>query len=72
MKKSQERNQDYLRERLDARGSHLTRQRVAANYLQLPINKPKKHVATNQRDGQMTYYVDAVVNSSFQRFNFNL
>src|SRR5699024_8130727 len=23
-----------------------------------PINAPKKHVATNQRDGPMTYYVD--------------
>jgi catalase len=24
----------------------------------LPINAPRKHVATNQRDGQMTYRVD--------------
>ncbi len=24
-----------------------------------PINAPKKHVATNQRDGQMAYHVDA-------------
>jgi catalase len=38
--------------------SDTQRHRVGANYLQLPINKPKKHVATNQRDGQMTYYVD--------------
>ncbi|RYZ55641.1 MAG: catalase, partial [Sphingobacteriales bacterium] len=34
------------------------RYRVGTNYLQLPINSPRKHVATNQRDGQMTYYVD--------------
>jgi catalase len=31
---------------------------VGTNYLQLPINAPKKHVATNQRDGQMQYRVD--------------
>ena len=28
------------------------------NYLQLPINSPKTHVATNQRDGQMAYHGD--------------
>lgn len=38
--------------------SDTQRYRVGANYLQLPINAPKKHVATNQRDGPMTYYVD--------------
>lgn len=38
--------------------SDTQRYRVGANYLQLPINAPKKHVATNQRDGQMTYFVD--------------
>jgi catalase len=38
--------------------SDTQRHRVGANYLQLPINAPKKHVATNQRDGQMTYHVD--------------
>ncbi len=38
--------------------SDTQRHRVGANYLQLPINAPKKRVATNQRDGQMTYYVD--------------
>ena len=38
--------------------SDTQRHRVGANYLQLPINAPKKHVATNQRDGQMTYRVD--------------
>jgi catalase len=38
--------------------SDTQRHRVGVNYLQLPINQPKKHVATNQRDGQMAYYVD--------------
>ena len=40
--------------------SDTQRYRVGANYLQLPINRPKKHVATNQRDGQMAYHVDGV------------
>jgi catalase len=38
--------------------SDTQRYRVGPNYLQLPINAPKKHVATNQRDGQMAYRVD--------------
>ncbi|MBN2980864.1 MULTISPECIES: catalase [Cohnella] len=38
--------------------SDTQRYRVGTNYLQLPINAPKKHVATNQRDGQMEYRVD--------------
>ncbi|WP_425444474.1 catalase KatX [Terribacillus aidingensis] len=38
--------------------SDTQRYRVGANYLQLPINAPKKHVATNQRGGQMEYRVD--------------
>lgn len=38
--------------------SDTQRHRVGTNYLQLPINAPKKHVATNQRDGQMAYQVD--------------
>ena len=38
--------------------SDTQRHRVGTNYLQLPINAPKTHVATNQRDGQMTYHVD--------------
>ncbi|WP_429725306.1 catalase KatX [Bacillus pumilus] len=38
--------------------SDTQRYRVGPNYLQLPINAPKKHVATNQRDGQMEYQVD--------------
>jgi catalase len=40
--------------------SDTQRHRVGTNYLQLPINRPKKHVATNQRDGQMAYHVDGV------------
>ena len=39
--------------------SDTQRYRVGPNYLQLPVNQPKNaHVATNQRDGQMAYYVD--------------
>ncbi|MGQ5110901.1 catalase KatX [Bacillus halotolerans] len=38
--------------------SDTQRYRVGANYLQLPINSPKKHVATNQQGGQMQYRVD--------------
>jgi len=38
--------------------SDTQRYRVGTNYLQLPINAPKTHIATNQRDGQMTYKVD--------------
>jgi catalase len=40
--------------------SDTQRHRVGTNYLQLPINRPRKHVATNQRDGQMAYHVDGV------------
>jgi catalase len=35
--------------------SDTQRHRVGPNYLQLPINAPKTHVATNQRDGSMAY-----------------
>lgn len=38
--------------------SDTQRYRVGTNYLQLPINAPKKHVATNQRGGQMSFFVD--------------
>ncbi|PEL09881.1 catalase [Bacillus sp. AFS017336] len=38
--------------------SDTQRHRVGTNYLQLPVNSPKTHVATNQRDGQMEYKVD--------------
>jgi catalase len=40
--------------------SDTQRHRVGPNYLQLPVNQAKNaRVATNQRDGQMAYYVDA-------------
>jgi len=38
--------------------SDTQRHRVGANYLQLPINAPKTHVATNQSGGQMQFKVD--------------
>jgi catalase len=39
--------------------SDTQRHRVGPNYLQLPVNQAKNsNVATNQRDGQMAYYVD--------------
>jgi catalase len=39
--------------------SDTQRHRVGANYLQLPVNSAKNaKVATNQRDGAMTYHVD--------------
>ncbi|SDD09806.1 catalase [Actinokineospora iranica] len=39
--------------------SDTQRYRVGPNYLQLPVNQPKNAlVRTNQRDSQMTYYVD--------------
>ncbi len=38
--------------------SDTQRYRVGPNYLQLPVNRPTAPVATNQRDGQMAYYVD--------------
>ena len=42
--------------------SDTQRYRVGPNYLQLPINAPqeKAKARTNQRDGQMTFYVDGV------------
>ena len=44
--------------------SDTQRHRVGANYLQLPINAPKKDVATNQRGGQMQYKVDLSPNQN--------
>ncbi|PRX96314.1 catalase [Allonocardiopsis opalescens] len=39
--------------------SDTQRHRVGPNYLQLPVNQARAaRVRTNQRDGQMTYYVD--------------
>jgi catalase len=40
--------------------SDTQRYRVGTNYLQLPINAPKRAVASNQRDGQMAYRQDLV------------
>ena len=39
--------------------SDTQRYRIGPNYLQLPINQPLVQPATNQRDGQMAYSVDA-------------
>ena len=39
--------------------SDTQRYRVGPNYLQLPINRAKSPVTTNQRDGQMAHYVDS-------------
>ncbi|MDD9206926.1 catalase [Georgenia sp. 10Sc9-8] len=39
--------------------SDTQRYRVGPNYLQLPVNAPKAPVRTNQRDGEMAYYVDS-------------
>lgn len=44
--------------------SDTQRHRVGTNYLQLPINAPKKRVATNQRGGQMSYHVDGAPDQS--------
>jgi catalase len=38
--------------------SDTQRHRVGPNYLQLPVNSPKRPVRTNQRDGAMAYHVD--------------
>ncbi|MEV5892298.1 catalase [Nonomuraea fuscirosea] len=39
--------------------SDTQRYRVGPNYLQLPVNQTKATCRTNQRDGQMTYFVDS-------------
>ncbi|MCA2174999.1 catalase [Nonomuraea glycinis] len=40
--------------------SDTQRYRVGPNYLQLPVNQAKNaEIRTNQRDGQMTYFVDS-------------
>ncbi|PZE20183.1 catalase [Paenibacillus xerothermodurans] len=41
--------------------SDTQRYRVGPNYLQIPINSPKKHVATNQHGGRMRYRPDRPV-----------
>jgi catalase len=50
--------------------SDTQRYRVGPNYLQLPINRPRVHVGTNQRDGQMTYYVDAIAEGENPHINY--
>lgn len=40
--------------------SDTQRYRIGTNYLQLPINAPRKKAVTNQRDGQMAYNQDLV------------
>ncbi|BAV04896.1 catalase [Filimonas lacunae] len=44
--------------------SDTQRYRVGPNYLQLPINAARNHVATNQRDGSMTFRVDQAVGAN--------
>ncbi len=50
--------------------SDTQRHRVGSNYLQLPINAPKKPVSSNQRDGQMTYRVDSVAHGANPHVNY--
>lgn len=52
--------------------SDTQRYRVGPNYLQLPINRPQSQVpvATNQRDGQMTYYVDGIQQGENPHINY--
>jgi catalase len=50
--------------------SDTQRHRVGPNYLQLPINRPQVNVATNLRDGQMTYYVDSLDNGANPHVNY--
>ncbi|MBF6591319.1 MAG: catalase, partial [Ktedonobacterales bacterium] len=50
--------------------SDTQRYRVGPNYLQLPINRPQVPVATNQRDGQMASYVDAIQEGENPHVNY--
>jgi catalase len=50
--------------------SDTQRYRVGANYLQLPVNRPQTHTATNQRDGNMAYYVDGVDKGTNPHINY--
>jgi catalase len=50
--------------------SDTQRYRVGANYLQLPINAPKTHVATNQQGGQMLYNADGVAAGANPHVNY--
>ena len=51
--------------------SDTQRYRVGPNYLQLPINAPLVKPATNQRDGQMAYSVDATGANSHVNYEPN-
>ena len=50
--------------------SDTQRYRVGPNYLQLPVNQPQTRVATNQRDGQMTYNVDGNQSGANPHINY--
>ncbi|MEX2047527.1 MAG: catalase [Chloroflexota bacterium] len=51
--------------------SDTQRHRVGANYLQLPVNMPKgAKASTNQRDGQMAYFVDGNTAGENKHINY--
>jgi len=50
--------------------SDTQRYRVGPNYLQLPINRPRVPVSTNQRDGQMAYENDSVQHGASPHVNY--
>lgn len=50
--------------------SDTQRYRVGPNYLQLPINRPRTRVATNQRDGQMEAYVESIEQGANPHVNY--
>jgi catalase len=50
--------------------SDTQRYRVGPNYQQLPINRPKVPVSTNQRGGQMEYHVDSVDHGANPHVNY--
>ena len=50
--------------------SDTQRYRVGPNYLQLPINRPRTAVSTNQRDGQMSHYVDGAASGVDPHVNY--
>jgi catalase len=50
--------------------SDTQRYRIGPNYLQLPINRPRCRVATNQGGGPMSHYVDLNQSGSNPHINF--
>ncbi len=50
--------------------SDTQRYRVGPNYLQLPINAPQCPFATNQRGGQMSYFVDGADQGTDPHINY--